>query len=124
MDNLKDRSDLLWDDLYAAAFQPHDDMEMAEVFTVVLRGARSDETARRLGRVHSVVRLGSCVLTAGGVPPTMSPEMAAFCVVMSAYLAEPSLSELWFGYSLTEREFEALAARALAAFCPSGADHG
>ena len=115
MDPLEDRSAVLWADLAAAALQPLDVSEIADLFAVIARVARSDREARRLGPTRSVVRLAAAVVAGRH---RMGPETSATLVVVAAYLAEPALSDRWFGYSLTGPEgaaFASLAARAFAA---------
>ena len=111
---LEDKSDALWADLLAAALQPVDLSEIAGLFSVVVRASRSQAAADRLGDAHAVVRLAAAVIGSGRRPA--SPDRAAQVVVVAAYLAEPSLSERWFGYSLDGPGFVSLACRASEAF--------
>ena len=116
MDYLEDRVEAMWHDLWAAAFQPQDPSEVAALVSTILRAAHSDEAACRLGQAHAVVRLAWRVLHGSSADPRLTPERAAVLVVVAGYLAEPSLSERWFGYALDGLEFEAFAAMALGAY--------
>ena len=112
-------ADALWADLAAASRQPLDPSEIAGLFAVVARGARSAAAARRLGPAHGVVRLAADVVAGRRV---LGPGRSALVVVVGAYLAEPALSERWFGYALAPAEHTALAGWAVAVFCPSRED--
>ena len=103
MEHPENRADALWSDLSAAALQPLDVSEIADLFEIIRHGARSRALAERLGQAHAVVRLAN---TAVAGHRTLSPERSALAVVVAAYLTEPALSERWFGYSLTRPESE------------------
>ena len=113
MEPLEDRADALWSDLSAAALQPIDVAEIADLFDVVGRGAHTRALAGRLGQAHAVVRLADAVVAGRR---TLSPERSALVVVVAAYLCDPSLSERWFGYSVEGRESASIKARALGEF--------
>ena len=113
MDNLEYRAGALWADLLAVSLEPIELSEIVDLFAVVTRGAQSAGVARRLGPAHAVVRLAAAVV-AGRYG--MDPNRSALCVVVGAYLAEPALSERWFGYSLDGREAADFAVHACAAY--------
>ena len=115
MEPLEDNAEALWSDLSAAALQPIEITEIADLFAVVRRGAHSRTLAERLGDAHAVVRLADAVIAGR---QTLSPERSALVVVVAAYLCGPSLSERWFGYSVEGRESSSLMARALNEFGP------
>ena len=113
MDNLEYQAGALWADLLVVSLQPIELSEIEDLFAVVTRGAASQGAARRLGPTHAVVRLAAAVV-AGRY--TTDPNRSALCVVVGAYLAEPALSERWFGYSLDGPEAADFAVHACASF--------
>ncbi|MAQ95718.1 MAG: hypothetical protein CMM84_19600 [Rhodothermaceae bacterium] len=120
MEPLENKAEALWSDLSAAALQPIEVSEIADLFAVVHRGAQSRVLTERLGEAHAVVRLADAVIAGRR---TLSPERSALVVVIAAYLCEPSLSERWFGYSVEGRERTLIEAHALDEFGPHMGDH-
>ena len=114
-DDLGAHADALWADLAAASQWALDLPEIVDLFAVVTRGARSASAARRLGPAHGVVRLAADVVAGRR---TLDPDRSALAVVVGAYLAEPALSERWFGYALEPAEHAALVVRAARVFSP------
>ena len=114
-------ADSLWADLAAASRQALDPSEIAGLFAVVARGARSAAAARRLGPAHGVVRLAADVVAGRRV---LGPDRSALAVVVGAYLAEPALSERWFGYTLDKYESDAFAGGATRALADEARSPG
>ncbi len=112
-DPLGSKAEALWADLVAVSQAPVELSEIVDLFAVVTRGAGSAEVAHRLGPAHVVVQLAA-VVVAGRY--ALDPDTSALTVVVGAYLAEPALSERWFGYGLTEPEDSMFASLARQAF--------
>ena len=112
MDIYQDRAGALWDHLEAVALAPMGVEKIAEFFDIVTRGAASPECRRRLGGAHAIVRMA-----AGAIDGTYTSDLAdrvALHVVIAAQLADPSLSERWFGFAMCDTWRAAFALRAQA----------
>ena len=112
MDIYQDRALVLWEYLIAVAHSPLGVERIADLFAIVTEGATSNDVRRRLGPAHAIVRMA-----AGAIDGTYPSDLAcrvAIHIVVAAHLADPSLSERWFGFALDATWQAAFAIRAQA----------
>lgn len=112
MDYTQDKALALWRHLEAVALAPMGVDKIAELFDTVTRGADSPECRRRLGDAHAIVRMGAGAID--GSYPSDLADRVALHVVVAAQLADPPLSERWFGFPLSDTWQAAFAIRAQA----------
>ena len=114
MDVYQDKAGVLWDHLAAVALAPMGIERIAELFDTVTRGATSPECRHRLGPAHAILRMAAGAID--GTYPSDLADRVALHVVTAAQLADPSLSERWFGFALCDTWQAAFAIRAHAEF--------